>query len=86
MPEALTEWKFLGFAHDNELRGGFLTGTTVTAKDLMVQPNPPRFLREGDVDRIHRQGQQSVADPANRHRAVDLCRRAHQRFGRCQTW
>ena len=21
----------------------------VTAKDLMVQPNPPRFLREGDV-------------------------------------
>ena len=48
MPEALTEWKFLGFAHDNELRGGLLTGTTVTAKDLMVQPNPPRFLREGD--------------------------------------
>lgn len=49
MPEALTEWKFLGFAHDNELRGGLLTSTTVTAKDLMVQPNPPRFLREGDV-------------------------------------
>ncbi len=49
MPEALTEWKFLGFAHDTELRGGMLTGTTVTAKDLMVQPNPPRFLREGDV-------------------------------------
>lgn len=49
MPEALTEWKFLGFAHDTELRGGLLTGTTVTAKDLMVQPNPPRFLREGDV-------------------------------------
>ncbi len=49
MPEALTEWKFLGFAHDNELRAGLLTGTTVTAKDLMVQPNPPRFLREGDL-------------------------------------
>lgn len=49
MPEALTEWKFLGFAHDRELRGGLLTGTTVTAKELMVQPNPPRFLREGDV-------------------------------------
>ncbi len=49
MPEALTEWKFLGFAHDNQLRSGLLTGTTVTAKELMVQPNPPRFLREGDV-------------------------------------
>ena len=49
MPEALTEWKFMGFAHDAELRSGFLSGETVTAKDLMVRPNPPRFLREGDV-------------------------------------
>ena len=49
MPEALTKWKFLGFAHDKELRSGFLTDDVVTAKDLMVQPNPPRFLREGDV-------------------------------------
>lgn len=49
MPEALTEWKFFGFAHDNDLRSGLLTDTTVTAKDLMVQPNPPRFVREGDV-------------------------------------
>jgi uncharacterized protein YfaS (alpha-2-macroglobulin family) len=49
MPEALTEWKFMGFAHDQQLRGGLLSGTTVTAKDLMIQPNPPRFLREGDV-------------------------------------
>ncbi|MGL6096745.1 MAG: alpha-2-macroglobulin family protein [Fimbriiglobus sp.] len=49
MPEALTKWKFLGFAHDKDLRSGQLTGETVTAKDLMVQPNPPRFLREGDV-------------------------------------
>ena len=49
MPEALTTWKFLGFAHDRELRAGSLHGELVTAKDLMVQPNPPRFLREGDV-------------------------------------
>ena len=49
IPEALTEWKFMGFAHDNQMRSGFLTGTTVTAKDLMVEPNPPRFVREGDI-------------------------------------
>ncbi len=49
MPEALTEWKFMGFAHDQNLRSGYLTSKTVTAKDLMVQPNPPRFLREGDI-------------------------------------
>ncbi len=49
MPEALTQWRFLSFAHDARLRGGSLTGTTVTAKDFMVQPNAPRFVREGDV-------------------------------------
>ncbi len=49
MPEALTEWKFLGFAHDPELRSGYLTAKAVTVKDLMVEPNPPRFVREGDM-------------------------------------
>lgn len=49
VPEALTRWKFLGFAHDRQLRSGLLTDTAVTAKDLMVQPNPPRFVREGDA-------------------------------------
>ena len=48
MPEALTKWRFMGFAHDAKLRSGYLEGATVTAKDLMAQPNPPRFLREGD--------------------------------------
>lgn len=49
MPEALTTWRFQGFAHDATLRSGLITGETVTAKELMVQPNPPRFLREGDI-------------------------------------
>ncbi|MFM2171144.1 MAG: hypothetical protein RI957_1373 [Verrucomicrobiota bacterium] len=48
MPEALTKWRFMGFAHDATLRSGYLEGSTVTAKDLMMQPNAPRFLREGD--------------------------------------
>jgi hypothetical protein len=48
MPEALTTWNFMAFAHDATLRSGLLQGQTITAKDLMCQPNPPRFLREGD--------------------------------------
>jgi uncharacterized protein YfaS (alpha-2-macroglobulin family) len=48
MPEALTTWQFVAVAHDNALRSGMLYGRAVTSKDLMVQPNPPRFLREGD--------------------------------------
>ncbi|MEM9410778.1 MAG: alpha-2-macroglobulin family protein [Planctomycetota bacterium] len=47
-PETLTQWKFMGFAHDHQLRTALLTDSAVTSKDLMVQPNPPRFLREGD--------------------------------------
>ena len=49
MPEALTKWRFLGFAHDQKLRAGLIEGHAFTAKELMVQPNPPRFLREGDT-------------------------------------
>lgn len=49
MPEALTKWRFMALAHDKELRSGSLLDSIVTAKDLMVQPNPPRFLRQGDV-------------------------------------
>ena len=47
-PEALTRWKFMGFAHDKNLAFGALLDTVVTQKTLMVMPNAPRFLREGD--------------------------------------
>jgi uncharacterized protein YfaS (alpha-2-macroglobulin family) len=49
MPEALTEWKFMAFAHDQQLRSGYLQDKAVTARDFMIQPNAPRFVREGDV-------------------------------------
>ena len=48
MPEALTQWKLMTLAHTKELASSVSTKTTVTQKQLMVQPNAPRFLREGD--------------------------------------
>ena len=48
MPEALTQWKLMTFAHTKLLASGYSEKTTVTQKPLMVQPNAPRFLREGD--------------------------------------
>jgi uncharacterized protein YfaS (alpha-2-macroglobulin family) len=48
VPEALTRWKMLGFAHTQDLKSGFATNHLVTQKDLMVVPNAPRFFREGD--------------------------------------
>ncbi|MBS1656339.1 MAG: alpha-2-macroglobulin, partial [Bacteroidetes bacterium] len=48
MPEALTKWKFMALAHTKDLAFGSSTKEIVTQKELMVQPNMPRFLREGD--------------------------------------
>src|SRR5688572_7191393 len=48
MPEALTKWKFQALAHTKDLAFGYSSKEIVTQKQLMVQPNPPRFLREGD--------------------------------------
>ncbi len=48
MNEALTRWKFLGLAHTKDLKTGITENEVVTQKDLMVMPNPPRFMREGD--------------------------------------
>lgn len=48
-PEALTRWKLQLLAHDKSAVTGQQTLSTVTQKELMVLPNPPRFLREGDT-------------------------------------
>ncbi len=48
MPEALTKWNFLGLAHTKDLKYQYFTKSIVTQKELMVTPNAPRFLREGD--------------------------------------
>ena len=48
IPESLTKWKFSGLAHTKDLKIGTISEEVVTQKDLMVVPNTPRFLREGD--------------------------------------
>ncbi len=48
LPECVTTWKFMGLAHDKEMRNGLLVDEAVAQKTVMIQPNMPRFLREGD--------------------------------------
>lgn len=48
LPESLTEWRFMGFAHTREMDYGMLTDTIVAQKMLMLRPNMPRFVRWGD--------------------------------------
>lgn len=47
-PESLTTWKFMATAHTKDLRTAYFETEVKTQKELMVVPNPPRFLREGD--------------------------------------
>ncbi|MGB4538608.1 MAG: alpha-2-macroglobulin family protein [Prolixibacteraceae bacterium] len=49
MPEALTRWRMMGLAHTADLKTGMIEKALITSKDVMVFPNAPRFLREGDV-------------------------------------
>ncbi len=48
VPESLTRWNLNLLAHTKDMATTQQQLTTVTQKELMVMPNPPRFLREGD--------------------------------------
>lgn len=48
LPESVTTWHFMGLAHDSLMNHGFINADAVASKAIMVQPNMPRFLRDGD--------------------------------------
>ncbi|NJC27298.1 alpha-2-macroglobulin family protein [Neolewinella antarctica] len=48
-PEALTKWRLRVLTHDKHLNFGYAEREVLTQKELMVLPNVPRFLREGDA-------------------------------------
>lgn len=48
VPESNTKWRFRVLAHDKNLKSGTAEAFTVSQKELMVTPNMPRFLRQGD--------------------------------------
>jgi uncharacterized protein YfaS (alpha-2-macroglobulin family) len=48
VPDSVTTWSVWAAAHAKDLSSGLLSKITKSAKDLLVRPNMPRFLREGD--------------------------------------
>ena len=49
VPDNLTRWNVKGVAWTQDLAIGQVERSLITQKQLMVQPNMPRFLREGDT-------------------------------------
>ncbi|MDR3217713.1 MAG: hypothetical protein LBU22_01820 [Dysgonamonadaceae bacterium] len=52
VPESNTTWKFMGLAHTKNLEYGQIVETAISQKQLMVAPNIPRFIRQGDKTTI----------------------------------
>ena len=48
LPESNTTWKFTALAHTKDLKSGQISQEVISQKKLMVSPNMPRFIREGD--------------------------------------
>ncbi|WP_293788521.1 alpha-2-macroglobulin [uncultured Pedobacter sp.] len=49
IPQSLTRYKMMGFAHTKDLKTATITNELVTQKQLAVAINAPRFFREGDT-------------------------------------
>ena len=52
MPQSLTCWNFRGYSHTKDMLTGMLDASVVTAKEFMLTPNMPRFVRVGDKTQI----------------------------------
>ncbi len=52
LPESITTWRFMSVAHDKEMNVGTAESEMTARKTLMIQPNMPRFIREGDKARL----------------------------------
>ena len=48
LPESVTTWRLLTLAYDKEANYAQHDTTVVAQKEVMVQPNMPRFVRSGD--------------------------------------
>jgi uncharacterized protein YfaS (alpha-2-macroglobulin family) len=49
IPQSLTRYKMMGFAHTKDLKTASINNELVTQKQLAISANAPRFFREGDT-------------------------------------
>lgn len=49
IPQSLTRYKMMGFAHTKDLKTANISRELITQKQLAISANAPRFFREGDT-------------------------------------
>ena len=52
LPECLTTWRFMGVSNTTDMMYGYIGAEAIAKKDVMIQPNMPRFVRMGDEAQI----------------------------------
>jgi len=72
LPDANTTWRFMALAWTEDMQAGSMVRDIVADKPVMVQPNLPRFLREGDRAHVLATVFNNSADFAELHTVVEI--------------
>ena len=72
LPESNTTWKLQLLANTQDLKYGLWTKEVISSKPLMVLPNLPRFVRQGDQVNIHAQLINSSKDIQSGYASIEL--------------
>lgn len=72
VPDANTTWRMQALAWTADMRAGTMVRDIVANKPVMVQPNLPRFLREGDKACVLATVYNNGSEAATLHTVVEL--------------
>lgn len=77
VPNRNTQWQFSAVAYTDDLHAHYINRIVSAAKQLMVQPNLPRFVREGDCVTISAAAQNNTDTEQTVDVVIDTNRQKH---------
>lgn len=72
IPESLTRYKMMGFAHTKDLKIGSTSRQLITQKQLSISMNAPRFFRAGDSILLSAKLNNLAGTPLTGHANLEL--------------
>ena len=77
VPNRNTQWQFSAVAYTDDLHAHYINRIVSAAKQLMVQPNLPRFVREGDCVTISAAAQNNTDTEQTADVVIDINGQKH---------
>ncbi len=72
VPNRNTQWQFTAVAYDSEMHADFINRIVTANKQLMVQPNLPRFIRTGDVATLKSTVMNNSGKPVDAYATIEI--------------